>query len=172
MEELKFPIGRLQLQDDYTKEEVLSMIDSIAAVPQLYRQICENLTETQLLNTYREGSWNIKQLVHHVADMHLLHFFRMKKALTEPDYKEATLVNMNGWAETADSTNDSIDDSLMILEGIHRRYMALAKSLSEDQLNIKYYHVVRERWFDQKQALATTDWHGKHHLAHIKLALG
>src|SRR6218665_880962 len=115
MEELKFPIGRLNLQDEYSKKEVLAMIDSIAATPELYKQICENLTEKQLLNTYREGGWNIKQLVHHVADMHLLHFFRMKKALTEPDYKEATLVNMNGWAETADSTNDSIEDSLMIL---------------------------------------------------------
>ena len=39
--------------------------------------------EEDLKKTYREGSWTIRQLVHHVADTHQWHFIRIKQALTE-----------------------------------------------------------------------------------------
>ncbi len=170
--DLRFPIGQVVLKDYYTSEEMSGLLHSVTEMPALYRGMTEKLTEEELLKTYREGGWNVRQLVHHVADMHLLHFFRMKKALTEPDYHDATLVDMAAWGNTADTTEPSVEWSLMILEGIHQRYRTLIRSLNEEQLNISYYHPVRKRSFDQRQALAITEWHGRHHLAHIKLALG
>ncbi|WP_025762477.1 DinB family protein [Dyadobacter tibetensis] len=172
MEELKFPLGRVRLQEDYSTTELAEILHYLEEVPSEYAGLTQNLEVETLKKTYRPGSWNIQQIVHHVADMHLLHMLRMKKALTEPDYKEVTLVNMDGWAATADVLDVPISDSLLILKGIHHRYVALGRSLSDEQYQIQYYHPVRGIYFNQKQALAITAWHAAHHLAHIKIALG
>lgn len=168
----KLPIGRLTLQEFYTGDELARNIDILETAPALYRQLVENRTPDELAKTYRDGSWNVQQLVHHVADMQMLHFFRMKKAITEPDYETVTLVKMDGWALTPDALTAPIDDSLLLFEGVHRRYVYLARSLDETLLARKYYHPVRQIWFNQAQAIAMSAWHVQHHLAHIKIALG
>src|SRR5688572_2634808 len=91
---LKFPIGPFTVQADINEQELEAFISTIESAPAKYRKLAEGLSETDLKKTYREGSWNVQQLFNHVADMQLLHFFRMKKALTENDYKEITLVNI------------------------------------------------------------------------------
>ncbi|MEO6284448.1 MAG: YfiT family bacillithiol transferase [Dyadobacter sp.] len=168
----KYPIGLFVLQEDYTKQEIEELIHVIATIPAEYKARVENLSEEDLLKTYREGSWNIRQLIHHVADLQFVHYLRLKKAVTEPDYNESTLIDMNAWAGTTDSLNAPISDSLMILEGVHHRYAFFAKSLTEEQLDVSYYHAVRKMRLTQKQALAMSVWHVKHHLAHIDIALG
>jgi uncharacterized protein YktA (UPF0223 family) len=168
----KYPIGLFTLQEDYTKEELDDLINVIATIPTEYKARVENLSDEDLLKTYREGSWNIRQIIHHVADLQFLHYLRIKKAVTEPDYKEPTIIDMNAWAGTVDSLNAPVSDSLMMFEGVHHRYAFFAKSLTEEQLNVSYYHSVRKIWFTQKQALAISVWHVKHHLAHIDIALG
>lgn len=172
MEDRKFPIGPLTLQDTYSPTELTQFIDIIAAAPAKYRHLTQNLTPNDLAKTYREGSWTVQQLVHHVADMQLLHFFRMKKALTEPSYEVVTLVDMNAWATTPEALTAPIEDSLLLFEGVHRRYAYLAKSLSKESLAISYFHPVRQIRLNQAQALAMSAWHVRHHLAHIQLALG
>jgi uncharacterized damage-inducible protein DinB len=167
----KFPIGPFILQDSYTLDQLARNIEILETAPAHYRQLVEKLSAGELAKTYREGSWNVQQLVHHVADMQSLHFFRMKKALTEPDYDTLTLVRMDGWAATPDAQTAPVEDSLLFLEGVHRRYAYLVKSLDEKQLARKCYHPVRQLWFDQAQAVAMSAWHVQHHLAHIKLAL-
>ncbi|CAG5005322.1 Putative metal-dependent hydrolase YfiT [Dyadobacter sp. CECT 9275] len=171
MTDLKFPIGPFTFQDSYTDEDIENMITSITAIPAMYRELTENLSDETLQKTYREGSWNIRQLVHHVADTHILHYMRLKKAVTEPSYDEATLIDINSWAVLPDAMVSSVEDSLVILEGVHKRYTTLARTLSDDQLLISYLHPVRKLRFNQKQAIAILEWHGRHHLAHIALAL-
>ena len=168
---LKFPIGPFTVNQNITRSDVDEFISTIRSAPNAYRDITKNLTAHDLSKTYRPGSWNIQQLVHHVADMQVLHFFRMKKALTEKDYKEVTLVNMDGWAATPDGTLAPVDDSLELFEAVTKRFLFLASSLSDDQLNIAYYHPVRKIMLDQRQALSMSAWHVKHHLEHIKIAL-
>jgi hypothetical protein len=171
MDDRRFPIGPFAMQETYSADERARIIDIIESSPAQYRQVVEHLSPNDLAKTYREGSWTVQQLVHHVADIQLVHYLRMKKALTEPDYKEVTLINMDGWAATADATEEPIADSLLLFDGITRRYVYLAKSLTEDQLAIAYYHPVRQFTVNQAQALAMTAWHVQHHLAHIQLAL-
>ena len=171
MDDRRFPIGPFRMQDTYSADERAALIHSIETSPSHYRQVVEPLSPTDLTRTYREGSWTIRQLVHHVADMQFLHYLRMKKALTEPDYTVVTLVNMDGWAQTPDATDAPVADSLLMLEGVHQRYAYLAKSLTTDQLAITYYHPVRQFTINQVQALAMSAWHVQHHLAHIRLAL-
>lgn len=172
MTDRQYPIGRFEFQESYTLEELSLALDRIAAAPAHYRKLVEGLADADALKTYREGSWTVRQLVHHVADIQLLHFLRMKKAITEPDYEQVTLINMDAWAGTVDGNQAPLTDSLEMLEGITRRYVLLAGSLTEEQFAIRYFHPVRNRFFNQKQALAISSWHLRHHLAHIKLALG
>lgn len=172
LNQLKFPIGPFEAPEHVDKSDLDAFIETIEAAPAAYRKITNGLSEKELKKGYREGSWSIQQLVNHVADMQLLHFFRMKKALTEPDYKEITLVNIDGWAYTPDGLTSPVEDSLDMFEGIAKRFVHLIKSLDENQHQIAYYHPVRKTMLNQKQAIALSAWHVKHHLAHIRIALG
>ena len=171
LNQLKFPIGPFAVRDDISKSNLHELINIVAAAPAAYAKVAENLSESDLRKTYREGSWNVQQLVNHVADMQLLHFFRMKKALTEPDYKEVTLVNIDGWAHTSDGRDSTVEDSLAMFEAITRRFVHLMRSLDEAQQEISYYHPVRKQVLNQKNAISMTAWHVRHHLEHIKIAL-
>jgi hypothetical protein len=170
--QLKFPIGPFAPRENISKTELDELIQTIASAPANYRKATETLGGNDLRKTYREGSWNVQQLVNHVADMQLLHFFRMKKALTEPDYKEITQVNIDGWAHTQDGLNSSVADSLHMFEGITKRFVFLMRSLDEKQQEISYYHPARQIMLNQKNAISMSAWHVKHHLAHINIALG
>jgi uncharacterized damage-inducible protein DinB len=171
IEHLKFPIGPFKADNNISRSDLEALVESIASAPADYRNLTKDLSPGDLKKTYREGSWNVQQLVNHVADMQLLHFFRMKRALTEADYKEITLVNIDGWAKTADGLDSPVADSLHMFEGTTKRFIYLMRSLDERQLAITYYHPLRQTTLTQKQAIAMTAWHVKHHLAHIKIAL-
>lgn len=170
MTDRKFPIGPFVLKDKYSSEELENIILSIATAPEEYRRLVADLPEEALLKGYREGSWNVRQLVHHVADIALLHYFRMKKAITEPG-SDMALIHMDAWANTADAVYGPVEDSLAMFESITRRYVLLINSLSEDQKALSYFHPVRQIQLDQRQATAMSAWHVRHHLAHIQLAI-
>ena len=169
---LKFPIGPFVAPEQTSDAELENLIQTIENTVAKYRSTTEKLSKSDLQKTYREGAWNVQQLVNHVADMQLLHFFRMKKALTEPDYKEITLVDIPAWAHTADGLHSPVADSLDMMESITKRYVRLMRSLDNTQQQIAYYHPVRKMMLNQKQAIAMTAWHVQHHLEHIRIALG
>lgn len=169
--QLKFPIGPFIAPENVSRTGLDEYFETIDAAPAKYRAATANLSDGDLKKTYREGAWNIQQLVNHVADMQMLHFLRMKKAVTEPDYKEITLVNIQAWANTPDCLTFPVADSLDMMKGITRRFVYLMKSLDEKQLELAYYHPVRKIMLNQKQAIAMTAWHVNHHLAHIRIAL-
>lgn len=168
---LKFPIGPFVAPDAITSEELATLIKTVEDAPAKYARIAAELLENDLTKTYRDGSWNVQQIFNHVADMQMLHFFRMKKALTENDYKEITLVSMDGWAATADGRWSTVADSMMMFESITRRFVLLMRSLDSLQQEISYYHPVRKIMLSQKQAIAMSAWHVTHHLAHLNIAL-
>jgi hypothetical protein len=168
----KFPIGPFTPPENVNQSDLGAFIKTIESAPEKFKNITNDLSGNELKKTYRDGSWNVQQLVNHVADMQLLHFFRMKKALTEADYKEITLVNIDGWAHTSDGLDSPIADSLHMFEGITKRFVHLMSSLDEKQQQIAYYHPVRKIMLDQKQAIAMSAWHVRHHLEHIRMALG
>jgi hypothetical protein len=171
LQHIKFPIGPFEPPQIITAPQLGDFINTVERAPEKYRSLTADLSETDLGKTYREGAWNIRQLVNHVADMQMLHFFRMKKALTEPDYKELTLVNIPAWAATHDGLASPVADSLAMLESITKRYVFLMRALDTTQQEISYYHPVRKITLNQKQAIAMTAWHVNHHLEHIKIAL-
>lgn len=171
LQHLKFPIGPFTASPDITRAELAELIQTVEDAPARYRALTEKLSPADLKKTYREGAWNVQQLVNHIADMQMLHFFRMKRAVTEPDYKDITLVDIQAWVNTTDGLSSPVADSLLMIEGITKRFVCLMRGLTEQQHEISYYHPVRKMMLNQKQAIAMTAWHVKHHLEHIKIAL-
>jgi hypothetical protein len=172
LQHLKFPIGPFNPPAEINKTELADLIQTIEDAPAKYKALTEKLSATDLKKTYREGAWNVQQLVNHLADMQMLHFFRMKRAITEADYKEITLVDIQAWVNTVDGSTSPVADSLIMIEGVTKRYVQLMRGLTEKQHEITYYHPVRKINLNQKQAIAMTAWHVKHHLEHIRIALG
>ncbi|MGV3587448.1 MAG: DinB family protein [Adhaeribacter sp.] len=171
MEQLLYPIGRFQPQPDYTMAEINFLINFMEQAPTKFAQPLLNLSEADYEKTYRPGSWTIRQLVHHVADIHLLNFLRLKKALTEENYEYTTIL-MDNWAQTPDATVAPVQDSLAMLTAITPRFVLLMQTLDEQTLSRKFYHPVRKIHLSLKQFFYMATWHIAHHQGHIALALG
>src|SRR5690606_4905386 len=115
-----------------------------------------------------EGSWNIQQLVHHIADSQLNMYQRLKLALTD----ENPLVpnfDQDKWAIQPD-TKLPVESSIKMLEGINERIVALGNNLTEDELGRAFTHENNGE-ITVATKIAKLAWHEEHHLAHIKIAL-
>ncbi|MBC3788953.1 YfiT family bacillithiol transferase [Spirosoma utsteinense] len=167
----QYPIGLWAGQDTYTPGERYTLINQLRALPALYRQATESLTDEPLARSYRPGSWTVRQLVHHIADTHHWHFFRVKQTLAETEKTVGVFGNVNAWAAMAEYQTAPVHGSLLILEGIHQRWAHLCETLDEADWKRVYYHPVRQRDLSLEQALSIGVWHARHHLAHIGLAL-
>ncbi len=75
------------------------------------------------------------------------------------------------WAELGDSSGpvQTLVDFLKIL---HVRWTYLMKRMSEEQWERTFTHPQTGKIISLKKSAGLYAWHGKHHLAHIKLALG
>lgn len=166
LEQKKYPIGNFKKPLEFDQKIKESYISTIQEFPSKIKSEVENLTDAQLDTPYREDGWTIRQVVHHCADSHMNSLIRFKLALTEENptikpYEESD------WAELADCRNFEIVPSLKILEGVHQRWTALLKSLTEQDFEKTLYHPGMQKTLSLKTNLALYDWHCRHHLAHI-----
>lgn len=172
LDQVRYPIGPFTRKEVYSAEDLQTMIDIIEQAPARYAALVQTLSKDDLQKCYRPGSYNVIQLIHHVADIQLLHFFRMKKALTESDYDTITLIDMDAWSRTPEAMDAPAEYSLTMLQGITARFVYLLRTLTDDQLKISYYHPVRKFSMTQAHAINMSAWHLQHHLAHIEIATG
>lgn len=167
MSDLSYPIGKFTpVAGEITAEQRAAWITEIAELPPKFRGVVQSLTDAQLDTPYRPGGWTVRQVVHHVPDSHLNAYIRFKLALTEDNptikpYEEAR------WAELADTKGTLIGVSLVMLEALHRRWINLLRSMSEEQWSRTYFHPEQQKSLRLDGVLALYAWHGKHHMAHI-----
>ena len=171
-ESRQFPIGRWAGQTDFTAAELADRIGQLRELPGHYRQLTESLGDEALARLYRPGSWTVRQLVHHMADTHQWHYFRIKNALTLPETATGILGTVNDWATQPDGHYAPVAPSLALLEGLHERLAYLYERLDEADLQKAYYHPFRQVNVNLAQAIDMVVWHSQHHLAHIRLAIG
>ena len=171
IENIQYPIGKWTAKDRYSLEEIQENVALLKAYGLKYKALTQHLLEEDLEKTYREGSWTIRQLVHHVADTHLWHFIRIKQALTEEN-AVGILLNVTAVSALPDSDKAPIKDSLMMIESTHNRYAFLFENIAESEYAKSYYHPFRQLYITIPQALDMTVWHAKHHFEHIRIALG
>ncbi|HET7552741.1 MAG TPA: putative metal-dependent hydrolase [Gemmatimonadaceae bacterium] len=167
IDELRYPIGPMPKTDaTLTAAERERHISSIETLPRRLRAAVAAFTPERWQTPYRPGGWTVHQLVHHVPDSHVNAYTRFKLALTEDEptikpYDEAA------WAELADSAACVPEVSLDLLEALHRRWVALLRSLGNDDFARTLRHPEHGRTFTLDQMLAMYGWHSEHHLAHI-----
>jgi uncharacterized damage-inducible protein DinB len=163
-EDLRFPVGRFNPDFELSEDLINSFIKTIDRLPVDITKAVEDLTDDQLDTEYRPEGWTVRQVVHHVADSHLNSFCRFKLALTE-DVPTIRAYFEDRWAELPDSKM-SLDPSLKIIEGVHRRWANLLRSMGEEDFKKELNHPESGKW-ELGKMLGLYDWHSRHHLAHI-----
>ena len=169
MEALKYPVGHYQYSEP-SDEAWEQWITTIEELPTQLRKLVSPLSYEDLEKTYRPDGWNIIQIVHHLADSHMNSFIRFKLVLTEenPTIKP---YNEGAWAETEDACHEDIADSLELLDGLHKRWATLLKNLESKDRTRTYIHPEYGKQYTLGWMLGLYDWHCRHHLAHIQLAI-
>ncbi len=164
-EQLKYPIGRYKAPVTISIDQRAAWIEEMAKLPDNLSKAVGGLTEAQLDTPYRPSGWTVRQVVHHLPDSHLNSYARFRLALTEDSpvikpYEEAA------WAELPDAKTAPIRPSLMLIEGLHARFVLLLKSMSEADFVKTFRHPeLGEKRLDWTLGLYA--WHCLHHVAQI-----
>lgn len=166
MEALKYPIGKFEKPEFFTPEILQSYILRIEQLPVRLRSEVIHLSGEQLDTSYRPEGWNIRQVVHHLADSHMNAFIRFKLALTEE--KPAIKPYMESrFAELEDTKMMQVTFSIEILHGLHARWVKLLRFMSDKEFKRSYIHPEYNKEYSLSEATGIYAWHGEHHLAHI-----
>src|SRR4029453_13285624 len=131
LEKLKYPVGRMERPatplDRATRERYIVTIEQL---PARMRALVNGLSDAQLDTPYRPGGWTVRQVVHHVPESHMNAYIRMKLAATE-DAPQIKTYDEQLWAELPDVKSCPVDVSLMLLDALHRRWVAFLRTLPE-----------------------------------------
>lgn len=163
--DLRYPLGPMPQPLTLTVEERADVLAAIRTLPDELRAAVADLSDPQLDTPYREGGWTVRQVVHHVADSHMNAVVRLKLALTE-DRPTIKPYEEGLWAELAD-VRLPLDPSLMLLDGLHRRWVAVLESLTSEDWAREWTHPAHGHTFTVDTLGAMYAWHGRHHVAHI-----
>jgi uncharacterized damage-inducible protein DinB len=170
IEKLKYPVGKFTPPSVFSREEAGRFIKAMEAFPAQLENTLAGIQPAQLNFGYRPGSWNIRQIVHHVADSHLNFHIRLRLSLTE-DKPTVKPYDENSWARLVDYDSDDLSSSLDIIRGVHKRSVDLLKTLQEKDFGRTFYHPEHKKEFDLRWLLSLYAWHGTHHAGQIKAAL-
>ena len=166
--DVRFPIGELQVPEKGTVENSQEWLKEIETYTIRLRETVDPLCDDELSRTYRDGSWTVRQLVHHIADSQLNMYQRLKLALTDEN-PTVPAFDEEKWAILPD-TKLPVESSIKMLEGINERIVSLGQSLTEDQLDRAFTHQTNGE-ITVATKVAKLAWHEEHHLAHLKIAL-
>ena len=168
MTDARYPIGRFEPPTSYDDTSREQCIAHIAHLPTAMRQAVAGLNDAQLNTPYREGGWTIRQVVHHVPDSHMHAYIRTKFALAEEE-PHIKAYDEGRWANFSDAKDLPVEVSLGVLEGLHKRWVTLLRSLGQSDFNRALHHPENGR-MTVDLVLALYSWHSRHHTAHITTA--
>ena len=167
IESLKYPPGKLNIPKEITQKQVEIWIKTIALFPIKLEKVLTDLTNQQTIDYhYRSGGWNIKQVLNHCIDSHMNSFIRFKLALTE---EKPTIrpYNETAWAELSDTLLYDVSESIQLLQSIHKRWVFLLSSLTEEEFNKTFVHPDGNGVVTLKENLCIYAWHCDNHFLHI-----
>lgn len=162
-----YPIGLFESPVMISKSQIEDWIDEIAQYPALLRNSIESLTESDLESSYREGTWTIRQLVHHIADSHTHAYIRFKWAKAHPGCVIKAYDEM-AWSDFKDAKEAPIELSLVYIDMLYKRWVYFLKTLTEEDYQIFYIHPQGNQQKSLFFTLGQYVWHGNHHLAQIE----
>jgi uncharacterized damage-inducible protein DinB len=164
--DLRYPIGEYSPPSMIGRTERDAWIADLEMLPRNLRNAVQDLNDDQLDTPYRPHGWTVRQVVHHIADGHLNSYSRFRLALTEqtPTIKP---FEERAWAELPDAKSGPIEPSLALTDPLHRRWVMLLRSLSDDDFKRSYRHPERSELVVLDQTLGYFAWHSRHHVAQI-----
>ena len=163
--DLSYPIGRFDLQRPIGPEERPELIDIIETAPARFREAVRGLDDAQLDTRYRPGGWTVRQVAHHVAESHMHASLRFRWALID-DNPAVKAFEEAKWAELYDARTMAVEPSFLVLEGLHARWAALMRSMTDAQFARTYQHSELGK-VSLDRVLGLYAWHSRHHAAHI-----
>ncbi len=165
MEDLQYPIGKY-IEQPLSQLQLEAWLLDIETLPNALEFAITNLDAGQLEIQYRQGGWNSRQIVHHVADSHMNAFIRLKLGLTE-DNPTIKPYDQDAWVLLSDVQQIPINVSITLLYALHARMLAVLKNIKEAEwlrtVEHPEYKIKMTLWY----LLGSYAWHGKHHTAHI-----
>ncbi|MPY67509.1 hypothetical protein F8S09_12575 [Deinococcus sp. SDU3-2] len=164
----RFPIGPIQdlpARDRAALEAVALRMESTGRD---WRNAVTGLDAGALARTYRPGSWTVAQLAHHAADAHLHGLNRLKYGLTVEGYVIQPFAQ-EAWLGLADAALP-VGEALGLMDAANMRWTALLRGTDPAQFTRRVTHP-QEGEQDLWRLVAKHDWHLRHHLAHVRLAL-
>jgi uncharacterized damage-inducible protein DinB len=156
LEQRTYPIGKWSPKKKYSEKDIQKFITIIDKYPAKYKRLTKKLTDAELTKTYRQGAWNVRQLITHISDMHILHYARFKQALCDEN-PVGFVANINAWNSLTEVNSASIPDSILLLDF--------------QDFDRTFFHPLRSMNLTLAQALSMAAWHSRHHFAHIEVAL-
>lgn len=145
------------------------LIRAIAELPGQVEAALSGATDAQLMQPYREGGWNARQVVHHLADSHMNAFIRCRLILTE-DNPPLKPYDQDAWAQLPDSCGGPLEPSLAILRGLHARWAAFFRALPDEAWTRQGLHPENGP-MTLAAILEGYAAHGLRHLEHIRAGL-
>lgn len=164
LEQLRYPVGRLDMRLTLSPEDRIRCIDTIEALPAALRRAVDGLDDEQLDTPYRPGGWTVRQVVHHLPDSHLNSYVRFKVGATE-DTPTISTYEQSLWGEQAD-TRAPVDVSLRLLEALHERWVLWLRA-QEASVWARTINHPEMGLLTLDQLLQVYCWHSRHHVAHI-----
>lgn len=168
LDALQYPIGRFSPPQEITAELLHEWINNLEDFPNELLERCAEFTDTDLETPYRPDGWTGRQVIHHLADSHINAYTRFHLTLTE-DRPTIRPYFEDRWAELPDGKKSDVRMSINLLKAIHERLVFLLRALDPVAFERTYIHPETEKEYSMAYLLGNYAWHGKHHLAHLKL---
>lgn len=165
---VRFPAGPLPLPPRRDAVQLAQYGHDLEASAAALAGLGAALTPAQLGQTYRTGSFTVRQLIHHIADAHELGFMRFRWGLTERS-PSILPMDQDAWARLADYGLPPAP-SLALHAAVNARWVAVLAALDPAELTREIVHP-QEGVMDLWALLAKHEWHVRHHLGHLQLAL-
>ena len=128
------------------------------------------LSDKELSKTYCPGKWNIKQILHHLADAETVLYDRIRRAISMP-HQVVWGFDQDLWCEKLDYENMPIDVAENIFSSVRKAIYNLAKNHYEKDGSNEYVH--NETGLRTlKDEFDKVVWHSDNHLEQIRRALG
>ena len=171
MSDPRFPIGPLPALPDAERVPATlhGLANSMAQAVTHWQATLQALTPVDLTRTYRPASWTVQQLAHHTADAHLHGLNRLRHGLTQDDFQIQPF-GQSAWLTLADAALP-VSVAAQLLEPLNAHWVALLRGTPAGQFDRQVVHPTEGRQ-DLWQLAVKHDWHLRHHLAHVRLALG
>ena len=164
----RFPFGPHDAPDAYNEALKAKWLGALEMLPSWMDAVIENLDEAHLKTPLRDGGWSIHQIIHHLADSHMVAFERCKLALTEhnPIIKP---YDHEQWNLLPDVLHLPVNVATTLLHALHRKWVALLNGMSDSDWDRTFFHPDQNKEVALWQHVAFYAWHSRHHMDQMRV---